>query len=136
MVSSSNRSPARTVVLLDTNFLFLPLQFGINLEREFERALPELHRLEVPRSVLRELGRLQEKEDRPRLVKFANSLVTTLIVSEYDDPGGAVDTSIVNEASARQAIIATNDKELIRKAKERGIRIARLYGKTRIRIDY
>ncbi len=129
-----SRKTTPTVVLLDTNFLFLPIQFGVNLEAEFKIALPELHILELPQCVKRELQRLQEKGEQAKLVKFAFDYLGTLSLSEFPDPGGEVDGCILNEAIERNAIIATNDRGLISRARKHDLRIARLYSKSHIRI--
>ena len=50
-----------TKVLLDTNFLLVPIRFGVDIFTEAERALNQLVELTVSTGVLREMEALKEE---------------------------------------------------------------------------
>ena len=124
--------PNRQVILLDTNFLFIPYRFNLNLDELLERAVEGAYRVEIPLAVLREIKRMKEREETRELLFIKKLIDSNYIASAYEDPGGNVDLCLIKEAVERNAIIATNDKELIKRAKKVNIKILRLRSKKKL----
>lgn len=104
-------------VVLDTNALLMPYQFGINLEKELNRLLG-ICRIIVPRAAIEEIERLAEKGgELGRAAQLGLSIVKKrgfrLIESQSRGDDGILEIALKMDAA-----IVTNDKELKKKAKE------------------
>ncbi|KAA0000775.1 MAG: hypothetical protein FE047_00790 [Thermoplasmata archaeon] len=104
-------------VVLDTNALMMPYQFGINLEKELTRLLG-MCRIIVPVTVVEEMERLAEKGGKVgRAAQLGLSIIKKrgfrLMETENRGDDGVIETALKMEAA-----IVTNDKELKKKAKE------------------
>ncbi len=104
-------------VVLDTNALLMAFQFEINIEVELERLLGSYEIL-IPSAVITELNCICSQEARAALSLAAR-------YSEVESHGMG-DHAILRAAVAMDAVLVTNDKRLIKQAKERGLRIIRL----------
>ena len=108
------------IILFDTNFL-LPFPKNINLERELDRVFPG-GKIVILDFILNELkGIAKEKGSIGRSAKLGIQLAQkwTNIVSNAE--GSTVDDRLIAAAQTLKAIIATNDKKLRKKAKQKGI---------------
>jgi hypothetical protein len=105
------------VVVLDANALLMPFQFKINLDLELKRLFgyPEVV---VPSSVLGELANAVDKNS-----KVALSLAKKYKVIETDLRG---DDAVLDMAERLGAAVVTNDRELISRLRECGLRVVRL----------
>jgi len=105
------------VVVLDANALLMPFQFKINLDLELKRLFgyPDVV---VPSSVLGELANAVDKS-----AKVALSLARKYRVIETDLRG---DDAVLDVAERLGAAVVTNDRELIGRIRERGLRVVRL----------
>ena len=104
-------------VVLDTNALMMPYQFGINIEKELNRLLG-ICRIIVPRTVVEEMEKLAEGGGEVgRAAKLGLSIIRKrgfrLVETENKGDEGVLETAIKMDAA-----ILTNDKELKKKAKE------------------
>jgi len=104
-------------VVLDTNALMMPYQFGINIEKELNRLLG-ICRIIVPRTVVEEMEKLAEEGGEVgRAAKLGLSIIrkrgVRLVETENKGDDGVLETAIKMDAA-----ILTNDKELKKKAKE------------------
>lgn len=104
-------------VVLDTNALMMPYQFGINIEKELSRLLG-ICRIIVPRTVVEEMEKLAEQEGEiGRAAKLGLSIIKKrgfrLVETESKGDEGVLETAIKMDAA-----IVTNDKELKKKAKK------------------
>ena len=104
-------------VVLDTNALMMPYQFGINIEKELNRLLG-ICRIIVPRTVVEEMEKLAEGGGEVgRAAKLGLSIIRKrgfrLVETENKGDDGVLETAIKMDAA-----ILTNDKELKKKAKE------------------
>ena len=104
-------------VVLDTNALMMPYQFGINIEKELNRLLG-ICRIIVPRTVVEEMEKLAEEGGEVgRAAKLGLSIIKKrgfrLVETESKGDEGVLETAIKMDAD-----IVTNDKELKKKAKE------------------
>ncbi|MFW9916098.1 MAG: PIN domain-containing protein [Candidatus Thorarchaeota archaeon] len=116
-----------TAIVLDTNFLLSCLNFQVDILSELERIVPELHRLVVPYEVIEELEKLEraQKALAPR-VSLANDFIKKHCeVIRLNRAGNRstirVDDVVLALTKKLQGTIATNDRELRKKARAIGI---------------
>ncbi len=105
----------RPKVVLDTNMLLVPFQFGVDIFEEIERILPGAE-VYVTENVLKELERIGKQSTKlKKMTNLAKKLIKIRDVVVIQTPKGeAVDTTLAR--LAREGfIVATNDKELKRK---------------------
>lgn len=112
-----------TTVILDTNALLMPFQFNINLDRELQRLFgdPEVY---VPSSVMDELRELNRKNALALAKKYKE-----ISVEKPRDDG------VLEAAEKINAVIVTNDKELKKTAKEKGITVVFLRKKSYLAVE-
>jgi len=100
-------------VLLDTNFLLVPLQFGVDIYDQLKG-----QSLFTLSSCINELeGKRLGKAAFNLLQQYNLKIVKTL---------GKGDSAIINHAKKYKCKVATNDRELIKTLKRYRIRIIRL----------
>jgi rRNA-processing protein FCF1 len=104
-------------VVLDTNALLMIFQFKINIEGELERLLGNFEIL-IPSAVITELNCICSQEARAALSLSAR-------YTEVESHGMG-DDAILATAVAMTAVLVTNDKPLIKRAKNSGLGIIRL----------
>jgi len=125
-------------VILDSNFLFVPLRFGVDIFGEIERLLGPLVVCLVPAAVLAELGRLRG-ESSPGLVReidFALELAGRCRVLEGDRlKGESVDDLILRQAVDGGYLVATNDGELRRRLKGVGVPVVFLRQRAYLEVE-
>lgn len=108
--------PPRAIVL-DANALLMPFQFKINLDHELTRLFGEIP-VFVPSSVLGELANVIDKNG-----KAALALARKYSIAETELRG---DDAVLAVAEERDAAVVTNDRELIRRLKQKRITVIRL----------
>jgi rRNA-processing protein FCF1 len=132
------RTGPSAAVILDSNFLFIPLRFGVDIFEEFHRLLGRNVRCVVTTTIIDEL-KLLRTDARPSFIKevdFALSLVDRCEVMEASlDPYETVDDSIVRVASDGPFIVATNDAELRRRLKKAGVSVVFLRQRSHLEIE-
>jgi rRNA-processing protein FCF1 len=104
-------------VVLDTNALMMPFQFGINIDIEIRQLLGDVEVL-VPSCVTAELKRLKAKESKAALSLSGKyrQVQTTL----------KGDEGVVEAAKEYNAAVVTNDQELISILKKSSIPVIRM----------
>ena len=140
----------RKEVIVDTNALLIPGEFGVDIFEELER-LGYLHII-VPRMVLNELEQLKKKrglKGKERVAaKVGDSLVRkytdtseqerlptrcTVSIEETEEEGmHDTDELIAALAMKRKAAVLTNDEELRSKLSQAGIVTVFLRGRNRL----
>ena len=122
-------------VVIDTNFFMVPFQFNVDIITELENLLPS-YKLTTPSFVINELkGLKRNNKGKIRLnanlaLKLANSSKV-----EIKDIS-LLENETVDDALLRVSeVLATNDIELKKRAKDRGITVAYLRQKKYIAID-
>jgi len=123
----------RPLVVLDTNMLLAPFQFGVDVISEIDRLLPGA-KLYVLSGTVRELDKVAEQGVKEK--KYA-LLAKKLIAAnhiEIIEKDGPVDRELV-EIAKRGAYVATNDKELRRRIREVGGHTIFLREKNRLEMD-
>ncbi len=112
-------------VILDTNFLMMPFQFKVDVEKELSRILDVKFEICVPKSVIKELeGLKRSKESKTR--KIASMALEYAKRFKIIDVDKKVDEALVELGMSKNNIIATNDKQLLKKLREVGANIVYL----------
>ena len=122
-------------VVIDTNFFMVPFQFNVDIITELENLLPS-YKLTTPSFVINELkGLKNNNKGKTRLnanlaLKLANSSKV-----EIKDIS-LLENETVDDALLRVSeVLATNDIELKKRAKNKGITVAYLRQKKYLAID-
>jgi len=113
-------------ILFDTNFLMIPLRFGVDVFEEAERTLNNLPEYYVTRSVLREIELLKQGAS-PSFAKelsFAEKIAERCSVLDVEArEKETVDESILRTAVEKRLIVGTTDAELRRRLREAGVKV-------------
>ena len=126
-----NRMPLP--IIIDTNFLLIPAQFGIDVFLEAERLLERRVKYLILKSVANEIRmKLDDKG-----FKIAAELAKQCKLIEVDTSmkGLSVDEQLLEYTALVNGVLATNDRDLREKARTRGIPVIFLRGKKRIALD-
>ena len=121
-------------VVLDTNALMMPYQFGINIEKEINRLLG-ICRIIVPYTVVEEMERLAEEGgETGRAEQLGLSIIRKrgFRLMETENRG---DDGILETALKIDGAVVTNDKELKERAKELKLPVIYLRGGSRLEIE-
>ena len=113
-------------VVLDTNALMMPFQFKVDLEGELVRHLGAVE-VYVPQICLEELKRIDDRK-----AKGALQLAKRFKILPSQGKG---DEAVLNLATELHAVLVTNDAELRRRAKSKGLRVAYLRGKDKLEVE-
>ncbi len=127
-------------VILDTNFLAVPAQFGVDIFSEIERVLERRVEFVLLESTVKEIdlkgGLGAGKTDR-HVFKIAKDLIQRCKVVKVPEALTAmpVDDQLIEYAISVKGALATNDRELRKKARERRIPVLLLRGKKRVDLE-
>ena len=125
-----------TRILVDTNFLLIPIRFKVDIFTDSADAVNDLTEFYVSSRVLDEIRLLKEKS-KPNFVKELRIAETfsgecTLI----DDPSdGEVDDSLVSLALREGMVLGTTDSELRQKARTAGVKVIYLRQRSYLVLD-
>ena len=126
------------VVVLDTNILTVPAQFGVDIFSEAERILEKNIEFVVLDSVVMELERnLKTSSGKERRwFKIALDLIERCRIVKSADLQKSipVDERILQYARSSKGIIATNDKGLKERAISQGTPVLYLRGKKQLQL--
>jgi len=127
------------LVLVDTNFLLVPGQFGVDIIGELNRILDVKFEVVVPNVVLDELNVIERKAKGKDLmaVRMAKKLIERFKVVEIgkfrEKPA---DTQIYEFAVKNpNVVVCTNDKLLKKKLREKGIPVVYLRQKKILELE-
>ncbi|WP_400202576.1 PIN domain-containing protein [Methanobrevibacter smithii] len=122
-------------VVIDTNFFMVPFQFNVDIIDELEKILPS-YKLTTPIFVINELkGLKRNNKGKIRLnadlaLKLANS--SNIEIKDISlENNETVDDALLRVSE----VLATNDIELKKRARKKGITVAYLRQKKYIAID-
>lgn len=119
-------------MVLDTNFLLLPRQFGVDIVKQMEELLEVPHELVVPTGVMNELRKLAKgKGKEGAAARFALKLIRKCGMKKVRSSGD-VDGWISEYASKEGAIVATNDSGLRHRLKNAGVKMVVLRSRARL----
>ena len=118
-----------TLVLLDTNAIFMIFEFSIDIESEITRLLGSTT-IRVPEAVVHEIHTIAErgKGKKKTLAKPALQFIQRFVVLPHDRFETA-DDAILQVSSDIGAIVVTNDKVLRDRLKEKNVPRIFLRGK-------
>jgi rRNA-processing protein FCF1 len=126
------------LVILDTNFLTVPAQFGVDVFSEAERVLERSIEFIVLESVLSEIKAKFErtKKTESRKFKIALDLLEKCRVVELDPSlkDTTVDDQLLEYTVSVSGVLATNDRDLRNRASARGIPVLMLRGRKRLEL--
>lgn len=125
-----------TKILCDTNFLLIPLRFGVDVFAETEEALNDLTKLYVSSRVIDEI-KLLKTDAKPNFEKellFALKMIEQCEVIE-DTSETLVDDSLIELARKNNMVIGTTDSELRKKARIEGVKVIYLRQKRYLVLD-
>ncbi len=126
------------LVIIDSNFLFIPQKFKVDIFEEMRRLLGGNVKCLVPYPVLEELQQLREgaKPSLRRKVDFALSLAERCEKEDLKaEEGETVDDFIVRLASSRKYPVATNDAMLRKRLREKGVPVVFLRKRAHLEIE-
>jgi rRNA-processing protein FCF1 len=136
MSKPAQREPLR--VILDSNALFVSLQFRIDVFSELERLLNRRFELVLLSSVKRELEILAEKGS-PKMRRdacYALKFAERCRLVEVEASGSAlVDDVIVEVAGEWGSAVFTNDKQLRKRLRDISVPVIYVRQKSRLEID-
>ncbi len=107
-------------IVLDANALLMPFQFNIHIDQELRRLFGDIP-VVVPSSVLGELANATGQEREGRSSRSPGS-------TRSWRPGFGGDDAVIDVAERFSGAVVTNDRELIRRLRARGIRVVRMRG--------
>ena len=116
-------------IILDTNFLLIPGEYGVDIFSEIERIADFKYKLYVMDNTIKELEKLIDRYGQKKegmRVKLGYIMLKQKNLKTIKGSKEHVDDSIVEYASNNpdKVIVATQDKDLIKRLK--GIRTIRL----------
>lgn len=127
------------LVLVDTNFLLVPGQFGVDIIGELNRILDVKFEVVVPNVVLDELNVIERKAKGKDLmaVRMAKKLVERFKVVEIGKFGEKPTDTQIYEFAVKNSnvVVCTNDKLLKKKLRERGIPVVYLRQKKILELE-
>ncbi len=119
-------------VVIDTNFMLIPFQFGVDIKSELDRTLDYGYELCTTDSVMRELmliSREKSKSGRAAKASLEMAKNMTIIPTEGDADEGLL------ALASKDTIICTNDKILKEKIKRKGAPLIYLRQKKYLQLD-
>jgi hypothetical protein len=125
-----------TKILCDTNFLLVPLRFGVDIFTETDNALNDITSFYVSSRVLDEINLLR-KDAKPSLDKellFALKMAEQCSVVE-DHSELLVDDSLIQLAKIHSMVLGTTDSELRKKARLEGVKVIYLRQRRYLLLD-
>ena len=116
----------KTRIILDTNFLMLPNQ-GIDIFTKIEEAMKEPYKLYTTTGVMKELEKIMAKKSKEGFAAKLGYILAKQKDLKIINSSSKIhtDDAIIKIAKPKKDIIATQDKELTRKLREKGVRTIR-----------
>jgi len=113
-------------IILDTNFLFIPFQFKVDIFSELAKVMNEPYEVYILEQTINELNNIvkTQKGKNREYALMALKLIEKKRIKQkslYMFPLSKTVDDILVEISDKNIIIATQDKELKKRLKSRGI---------------
>jgi rRNA-processing protein FCF1 len=112
------------IIIFDTNFLLIPLHFGIDIFEESKNAVNQKVVFAVTPQILDEINKLKTKAKASFMkeLMFAEKIIEQcLTLDEEIHEGELVDDSLVRIAEANDCIVATTDVKLRKKLHQNNV---------------
>jgi uncharacterized protein len=125
-------------IIIDTNFLLLPGEFRIDIFSEIHKVADFHYKLFIIDKTVDELNKIinsKESKSKDKLyAKIGLHLIESKKVEKIKTAIDDVDDAIV-EAADKDTVVATSDKELKRRLREKGVKILNLMKKQYLKIE-
>jgi hypothetical protein len=116
-------------IILDTNFLMIPYQFNVDIFEEISRIMEEEYELIIFDKMIDELEKIAELKGKDATAaRIALGLIKKKEVKIISTNEKTVDNAIIDSVD-ENTIVATNDKVLKEKLKNKNIKIIYLRNK-------
>lgn len=125
-------------IILDTNFITIPADFPVDIFSEAENILERKLEFILLSSVVQEIKtKLSQRKSRDKKFRIAKALIKqcSIVVVNESMSKLAVDNQLLEYTSTVNGILATNDRELRRRARKKGIPVLFLRGKKRLVVE-
>jgi len=121
-------------IILDTNFLLIPFYFKVDIFSEINRFAHFKYKLFILDKTIEELEKimLEQRGKHKAAAKLALELIKVKNIGILKRGEGTVDDLLLEQSDA---IIATSDIELIKKLKDKGIKVIRLRKKKYCKLE-
>jgi len=119
--------PKKKKIILDTNFLLIPAQFGLDIFKELQKICDFTYELLVFDKTLNELKKSSEKEKgvQKQALKITLSLMESMEnnnkLNIIPAKSSYIDKEIL-ETADKDTLVATQDSELRKKLHDKGIK--------------
>ncbi len=128
------------IVVIDTNFIAVPAQFGIDIFAEAERILERNLEFIILSPALAELERKissASSKIEERHFRIARELIDRCKIFDASESTNtaSVDDQILHYAKDVKGVLATNDRALRKKARKIGVPVLHLRGKKQLALD-
>ncbi|MFX1261797.1 MAG: PIN domain-containing protein [Promethearchaeota archaeon] len=127
------------LVVVDTNFLTVPPQFGLDVFSEAETILEQRVEFVILDSVLQEINKLARtaKGSDKRAFRIALKLAANCRKVDVQDTHSemTVDDQLIEYTAQTGGVLATNDKDLRARARTRGLPVLLLRSKKRLALE-
>ncbi len=134
--TSTKKAPIRIIV--DSNALFVPLEYKIDIFTELQNLLNRNYDLVLISPVKKELETLTQKSS-PKIRKYATFALCLAEKCTYvkveEKPNEPTDDAILRIAKQWNAPVVTNDKQLKRKLRDISVPVIYVRAKSRLEID-
>jgi len=110
-------------IILDTNFLLIPIQFRVDIFEEIRRICDFRYQLHIVDKTIEELERIIEKEKTKdkAAARFALKLVKAKKIKKIKTKSDKYVDDIMVDLVKKEDIVATQDMELKQKLRKKGI---------------
>jgi uncharacterized protein len=111
-------------IIMDTNFMMVPIRFGVDYKAEIERIIEASFILVTTPAVVEELKQLRTsvKVGELKEIDFALALAEKItVIDENLAPGEKVDDQLIRVAKREGCVVATTDSELRRRLRRAGV---------------
>jgi rRNA-processing protein FCF1 len=138
-VSASTRKKERLKVILDSNALFVPLKFKLDIFVEVENLLNRHVEFVLLSPVKRELNILAANKSPPKARREATYALELAKKCSYvavkDNEDLPTDDIIVKLAKAWNSLVFTNDRQLRKRLRDISVPVVYVRQKSRLEID-
>jgi rRNA-processing protein FCF1 len=128
---------SQVIILLDTNFLMVPIRFGVDISSEIGRIIEASFILVTTKAVVEELKRLmtQVRPGEEKEIKFALTMSSKItVIDDILGPGEDVDDQLIRLAR-NGYVVATTDSELRSRLRQIGFPVVYLRQTRHIAVD-
>jgi len=126
-------------IILDSNALFVPIQFRIDVREELKVLLNTNFKLVLPLPIKAELEKLADTGS-PKMRKYAAYALETILTYKQfeideDYAGFSPDEAVFQTARKRMAPVFTNDRTLRKRLRDINVPVIYVRQKSRLEVD-